>query len=326
MTDLYYWKSGLSDKWILEIKDTARLGWSSLQDRPYLGWVRSPILPIFVVTAFGAALGFLLAALGSLIRLDEENNARSSLLWGITIWRRPRVAYWFLAFALFSLPAVYLVEPFFTDVSERLEWSLSLFYGNLALLWRSLIALLLMRRCVVSDDDGGVGLLSSVALQRPATWVGLLLWTAGAIPVGALFEFDWVLLIPVGFVLEVVGTQLLVSRDEKPVRWMEMVSWRVLSAFCMLGCYIALIFVVCLAPILAFSILTIFLGPAVYQISTEQGVPTPVLIRYLVTLSEHVRTYWWVTLPWFLTPAMAIMSARLAWQIAYARPQKLQNQ
>ena len=320
MTDLYYWGSGLSDMWIMEIKDTARFGWLALQDKPFLGWMRNPILPIFIVAAFGAALGFGLAALGRLIRLDDEGNARSSLLWGITIWRRPRVVYWLLAFALFSLPAAYFVATLFTDVSERFEWSLRVFYGDLALPWTALIALLLMRRCVVSDDDSGVSLLSTLALQRPVTWLGLILWIFGAIPSGAFFEFDWVLLFPVGFVLEMIGVQLLIRRDEHPVRWVEMVSWRALSAFCMQGFYMTLICVACLAPFLAFSILNIYLVPAIYQISADQGVPTPILIRYLATVGGHVRSYWWMTLPWLLMPALAVWNARLAWQVAYRRP------
>jgi hypothetical protein len=175
-----------------------------------------------------------------------------------------------------------------------------------------------MRSRVVSDEQDRDGWFSNLALNRAATWFGLLLWAFLGIPVGAMFGVDWILTTPLNFVLAFVGTQLLVRRDENPLRWKELLHWRTLSAFFVLDFYLVLLLLCSVGPVIALSLVNIYLVPAIYQICAAQGVGVPEFIRFESKLSWYVANYWWTTLPWLLFPAKWLLEVRLVWQSASA--------
>jgi hypothetical protein len=296
------------------LTDTARYGWSSLQGKPFLRWVTNPALPVLAAATLGALIGYAASLVGKLFRLDEENHAKSSIAWGLTCWRRPRIAVWIGAFTLIPLFTVYVLR----EAAGPLHWNLWMPLSILASLWVGLFALLVMRSRVVSDEQDRDGWFSNLALNRAATWFGLLLWAFLGIPVGAMFGVDWILTTPLNFVLAFVGTQLLVRRDENPLRWKELLHWRTLSAFFVLDFYLVLLLLCSVGPVIALSLVNIYLVPAIYQICAAQGVGVPEFIRFESKLSWYVANYWWTTLPWLLFPAKWLLEVRLVWQSASA--------
>lgn len=160
--------------------------------------------------------------------------------------------------------------------------------------------------------------LSSVALNRVPTWIGLLLAILGGIVSVALVDLHWLVTQTIALIAITLGMQLLVRRQETRLQWITLLRWRAVGAFLCQYFYFLLLTLPLVGPVVAFALFNVFLVPAIYQVFGAEGVPIPLIIRHEVAASNLLVQYWWMTLPLPIFSLMGLMQGRLAWQLARA--------
>jgi len=278
---------------------TARQSWMFVQAMPYLHWLVTPWHLIAAGVGLGVLTGVAFAGFGLVLRLDEKRNARASIFWLLTFWRRQRIVYWYVA--IVGLCAT-LSALFWIHVPERPSyfWLIPIAINLLGLLIIS--PLLLVRRSVIADECHATPILGGLDLTRARTWIGIVFLIASiqTIPLG------------VGAIFAAISAQLLVSRGRQPMKWREILRWQALGAFWIQEFYFLVGWIMLAVPVATFAAWNIFGVPMVLDVYRSHTVTVPMSLEIEIMLSEFLTKYWPV-IYLVLLPAYWLVTGRLAW-------------